>query len=148
VTYAVDERLRALASGRWRLLEDLSGPGERDDPVDRLAIVLEPADLWSEAEVVALGERLDALDPDAELEEDAYADLWEAESARFAAELVTDEHRARLVRLLGRVRKRLPDGDFPEASRVLEAACRMFDRDEEMRDLLAATLLIYAVTDW
>jgi hypothetical protein len=100
-----------------------------------LASVLEPCDLWSLAETATLDAVLSAAGE--ELDEAAFEAAVEAT----AAELWTDEHEPRLELLVERVRRRLPQPEWPRASDVLAAACARFERDEAVRARVAALML-------
>jgi hypothetical protein len=101
--------------------------------------VLEPGDLWSIVESVEADEAIAALDE--MLDDDAYEAQWNATLATEAARLGDDWHDERLLQLVGRLRGRLPIDGRPEASRMLEAACRAVDADATLRRRLAAMLL-------
>lgn len=110
-----------------------------EDP-GALAVAIEPSDLWSPAEAEVAGAALDAV-PEDELDDER----WDAVVASEAELLATGRHRSRLVRLVGYVRRALPDPDYPRASVALAGACDAFQRDRAVRRRLAALLLTDAL---
>jgi SEC-C motif len=100
-----------------------------------LASVLQPCDLWSVADAATL----DAVPSAAgeELDEAGFEAVVDAT----AAELWTDEHEPRLALLVQRVRRCLPESEWPQASEVLAAACARFERDEALRRRVVSLML-------
>lgn len=122
---AEDRRLRA---NDLALIDD-----EREllqDPLEVLALVVEPCDLWSLVEAVETAAAL--ADPSSHRGETVAAEA----SARW-----TDDHRARLDLLVERVRRQLPVDGRPLASAALAAACGAYSNDPRVRDTLPALLL-------
>ena len=124
---------RSLEPERLDHLDDC--PDCSADNAVALASVLEPCDLWSVAEAATLDEVLSAAGE--ELDEAAFEVVVDAS----AAELWTDEHEPRLELLVERVRRRLPQPEWPQASEALTAACARFERDEALRARVASLLL-------
>ncbi len=131
------ERLHPFRPESVGLLED--DPEARADPVEALALVLEPADLWCLSEATSLDLALELLPED--LDDDLAEELWHRTVAEVATSLATARHRARLARLVGYVRFHLPAAGFPEASGALASACAAFEADRVVRARLAALLL-------
>lgn len=121
-----DRRLRAndlaLIDDARELLED---------PLEVLALVVEPCDLWSLVEAVEAAEALASVPP---------AQCGEAVAAE-ASSRWTDDHRARLDLLVERVRRQLPVDGRPLASAALGSACDAYANDARVRDTLPALLL-------
>jgi hypothetical protein len=117
------------------LLEEDGG----DEPWEALALLLEPGDLWSIVESFEADEAIAALDDT--LDDDAYEERWNETLEAAAARLGDGWHDERLRALVARIQERLPFDGYPEASQVLEAACRAFDADTTVRRRLAAALL-------
>jgi hypothetical protein len=134
VTAGLSERLGVERD----LLELLDENGDAD-PLNALALALEPCDLWNPLELQRAEAALSSLDD--ELDDEA----WEAASAAvLGAEverLASKRHRLRLVRLVGYVEAQLPSPEFPHASRLLAEACGQFRRDRKVRSQLAVYLL-------
>ena len=102
-----------------------------DDPVEVLALVVEPCDLWSLVEAVETAAALDHIPPTRRRETVAAET-----SSRW-----TDDHRARLDFLVERVGRQLPVGGRPLATAALAAACDAYANDPRVRDTLPALLL-------
>jgi hypothetical protein len=124
---------RSLDLG-WLEHLDACADCSADDAV-ALAAALQPSNLWSVAEAATLDEVLSAAGE--ELDEAAFEAVVDAT----AAELWTDEHEPRLALLVERVRRRLPQREWPQASEALAAACARFGRDEAIRGRVASLLL-------
>lgn len=124
---------RSLEPERLDHLDDC--PDCSADHAVALASVLEPCDLWSLTETATLDAVLSAAGE--ELDESRFEAAVEAT----AAELWTDEHEPRLVLLVERVRRRLPQPEWPLASEVLAAACARFERDDTLRARVASLML-------
>jgi len=123
---AEDRRLRANALA---LIDDVREL--REDPLEVLALVLEPCDLWSLVEAVETAAALAGI-PSTRRGEAVAAEA----SSRW-----TDDHRARLDLLVERVRRQLPVDGRPLASAALAAACDAYANDPRVRDTLPALLL-------
>ena len=125
----------ALSEDRWlranelELIEDVREL--REDPLDVLALVVEPCDVWSLVEAVETATAL-ARAPSSRRGEAVAAEA----SSRW-----TDDHRARLDLLVERVRRQLPVDGRPLASAALAAACDAYANDPRVRDTLPALLL-------
>jgi hypothetical protein len=134
VTAGLSERLGVDCD-----LVELLDEGGSTDPVDALALVVDPCDLWNPLELQRADAALSSLDD--ELDDEA----WEAaRAAVLAAEverLASKHHRSRLVRLVGYVEAQLPWPEFPHASNVVADACERFRRDRAVRPQLAVCLL-------
>ncbi len=114
--------------------DDLSG-----DPFEALAMCLEGSQLWSPAEGLE-AERAIAAIPDW-VDDDVYEIRWQEALRITAPRLVTEWHRRRLARIVGRIERQLPFEGFPRASAAIQAGCGQFAADERFRARLAATLL-------
>lgn len=121
-----DRRLRA---NDLALIDDVREL--REDPLEVLALVVEPCDLWSLVEAVETAAALAGV-PSSRCGEAVAAEA----SSRW-----TDDHRARLDLLVERVRRQLPVDGRPLASAALAAACDAYANDPRVRDTLPALLL-------
>jgi hypothetical protein len=101
----------------------------RRDPVESLAFVVTPEDLWNAVEVA---EAEHSLDRGLTVESIAGV-FW------------SEWHEQRLRELVRRVRRRLPLEAFPAASSAIEDACGTFERDPRVRARLGAELLLDAL---
>jgi hypothetical protein len=127
VVAGLEERQRQLDPGALQLLEvdeDL-----REDPVESLALVLVPGDLWSVVEVVDAADSFDKG----------------STTGVIAERLWSEWHEHRLHDLVLRLRSQLPVARFPAASSALVTACRTFERDSLLRTRLRAELLLDAL---
>jgi SEC-C motif len=128
----------APIGGGW--IADIEDDEElASDPARSLGYLLEGEMLWEIADgdvaTAALRRVPDWVD------DDVYdVEFWVVLDAT-AAELGTDWHRARLARLVDRIRGELPFAGYPRATAALERACRRFVDDPAVPVRLAATLL-------
>lgn len=127
VVAGLEERQRQLDFAALELLD--ADEDAREDPVESLALVLVPGDLWSVLEVV---EAVDLFDGGASV-------------AVIAERLWSDWHEHRLDKLVRRLQTRLPISGFPTASAAIETACRTFQTDHSVRTRLRAELLLDAL---
>ena len=109
------------------------------DRAEALAFAIDATNLWSIAESLVLDAALAELDED--LDDDAYAVLWQATVEREARRLWTDAHARRLDVLVERLRAQLSTLKPKAAARVLSDACAAYAEDERMRGRLGALLL-------
>lgn len=138
VAAGVAER-RRLEEALW-LVED----GDLDS-LRALATAIPGEDVWSVVESAVAAGALGAI-PD-ELDDDEYERRWTEVLDEQVSRLGTPWHDARLDALAGRLRRALPDPEFPVASRVLLDACERLDelRGPLLRELLSDSLdRIYA----
>jgi hypothetical protein len=108
----------------------------RADAAETLALVLDPADLWSVLDAFAADRALAAIPPQSMDAERRFA-VARAEAKRRWTLL----RERRLSRLVRRVERQLPLGAFGRASEALSRACEAFDGDAELRLTVAALLL-------
>jgi hypothetical protein len=127
VVAGLEERQRQLDPTALELLE--VDEDAREDPVESLALVLVPGDLWSALEVVDAADSFDRG----------------AATGVIAERLWSEWHEHRLHDLVLRLRSRLPIARFPAASSAIETACRTFERDGLVRNRLRAELLLDAL---
>jgi hypothetical protein len=130
VVAGLDERDRPLDPDALDLLEH--DPDVRADPVEALALVLEPRDLWSVIESALAVEAIDA----------AHGAFADTALPAAADRLATPWHDERLLVLVERLCDRLPDPSFPLASAALTDACRAVAEDDRLRRRLRAELLL------
>jgi len=130
VVAGLEERQRQVDPAALELLE---GDEEaREDPVESLALLLAPNDLWNAFEIIDATESLDTG----------------ATTAVVADHLWSAWHEQRLEDLVHRLRGRLPVAGFPAASSAIENGCRAFERDPCVRARLRAELLLDALPTW
>lgn len=127
VVAGLEERQRQLDVAALELIE--VDEHAREDPVESLALVLVPGDLWSVLEVV---DAVDSFGSGAAI-------------AAIAERLWTEWHEQRLRDLVRRVQALLPVRGFPVASAAIETACRAFQNDHRTAIRLRAALLLDAL---
>ncbi|MDP9225228.1 MAG: SEC-C metal-binding domain-containing protein [Actinomycetota bacterium] len=127
VVAGLEERQRQVDPAALELLE--VDEEARNDPVESLALVLVPTDLWSAFEVIDATESLDTG----------------GTTAVIAEQLWSGWHEQRLEDLVHRLRERLPVAGFPAASSAIESGCRAFERDPWVRARLRSELLLDAL---
>jgi hypothetical protein len=106
-----------------------------------LSWVLDGHDLWSLIESAEAEVALRLLDPNEELDDEAYEVLWEATLASEARQMWTPWHEARLAELVERLRASLPIAGFPAASSLIAAACDEFEPSGPFAESVATDLL-------
>src|SRR5262249_52761890 len=127
VVAGLEERQRQLDVEALELIE--LDEDAREDPVESLALVLVPGDLWSVLEVV---DAIDSFDSGAAI-------------AAIAERLWSEWHEHRLDTLVRRVQSRLPISGFPAASAAIGSACRAVQEDRSLLIRLRAELLLDAL---
>jgi hypothetical protein len=127
VVAGLEERQRPLDPAALQLLE--VDEEAREDPVEVLALVLVPGDLWSALEIV---DAIDSFDGG-------------TTTGAIAERLWSDWHERRLHDLVLRLRSQLPAAQFPAASTALVTACGTFERDSLVRTRLRGELLLDAL---
>jgi hypothetical protein len=127
VVAGVSERLRPIDVEGPAVLED--DAAARADPVETLAFVLDPHDLWS---VVESGEAVGR----------AYGRAADLVPAAEAERLATAWHLDRLRLLVRRVRAWLPVPQYPLASEALASACDSLESDDALARRLLTELLL------
>lgn len=125
---------RRLDPDRLDLLEESAEL--RADPAETLALVLDPADLWSVLDAFAADRALAAI-PAPSLDAGRRLTVARAEAKRRWTPL----RERRLARLVRRVERQLPARRFGRASDALDRACEAFAADAELRLTVAALLL-------
>lgn len=125
-----------------QLLED----EPEDDPREVLSLALSynAADLWSISEASEASRRFDAVDPDDELDEEAFERAADAALRAYADEVWTDGHDRRMRRLLSLLADDLPRPDFPAATAKLGDARKRAEAEPAIRRDVAAALLLEA----
>jgi SEC-C motif len=127
VVTGVNERFRSPDPVGLEIVE--LGANTRADPVEALALTLDPSDLWSVIESWLAVEAFHAG----------------SSIAAVADRLATGWHDERLEVLVERLRGVLPDPGYPLASGALEDACRAFAEDKGVRRRLRTELLLDAL---
>jgi hypothetical protein len=127
VVAGLEERNRGLDPGALELLQ--TDQDARNNPVECLALVLTPGDLWNVLEIVDATESLDQG----------------ATTTATAERLWTEWHEHRLRELVRRLRDRLPVEGFTTASSAIETACQAFERDSRIQTRLRAELILDAL---
>jgi hypothetical protein len=130
VVAGVSERLRPIDVDGLAVLED--DAEARADPVETLAFVLDPHDLWS---VVESGTAAEAIGW-------VYGNAADLALAAEAERLATAWHHDRLRVLVGRLLAWLPVPEYPLASDALASACESLDSDDAVVRRLLTELLL------